>query len=176
MPILMPLDPPAIVPNYWSFTTLTFNRSQEYPDNPEYWGGIFANDLHVYDINGDGHLDILQVYAFIPGQDLPGIPIRVLLGDGQGHFTDGTASLFPNGAPLGDAATGSVVADFNGDGVLDIFIGMTWETTFEIDRHDILLLSDGNGGGCGCQQHASERRERLYTLVGRRGHRRGRRR
>jgi Ca2+-binding RTX toxin-like protein len=145
MPVSPPIDPPAIVPNYWSYTTLSFNRSQAYPGHPEY-GPVFPNDLNVYDINGDGHLDILQVYAYIPAQDIPGTPIRVLLGDGHGHFTDGTASLFPSGAPLGDAATGSTVADFNGDGVLDIFIGMTWETTFEIQRHDILLLSDGHGG------------------------------
>ncbi|QNN65266.1 VCBS repeat-containing protein [Sphingomonas rhizophila] len=133
------------VPDYWSYATFSFNRSQTYPDHPEYWN-VFPNDISVYDINGDGHLDVLVTYAYIPALDDPGIPIRVLLGDGQGGLIDSTTSLFPAGTPLADAASSSTVADFNGDGVDDIYIAVTWETSSAQPRSSLLLLSDGSGG------------------------------
>ena len=129
-----PSEPPVSAPNYWTISTISFNRSQAYPTHPEYWAA-FPNDIQVLDINGDGHLDVLQVYSYIPDQYQPGIPIRVLLGDGHGNFTDGTSTLFPGGAPLANAATGVSVADFNGDGVKDVFI-----STIPISRHSETMV------------------------------------
>jgi len=63
------------------------------------------------DLNGDGHLDIYLVG--------PQVPNQLFLGDGTGHFTDGTAD-----AGVGDAgaAQGMNLADVDGDGDLDIFV------------------------------------------------------
>lgn len=145
MLVIPPLNRSAAAPSYWNFTTIEFNRSIAYPTKPEYWGA-YPNDIQVFDINGDGHLDILQVYSFIPPLDLPGVPIRILLGDGRGNFTDGTASLLGTTVPLSDAASGLSVADFNGDGVKDVFIGRGWETPQPKDAQNTLLLSNGRGG------------------------------
>lgn len=145
MSVLPPFDPPANSPNYWSISTLSFNRSAAYPQNQEYWN-VFPNDIQVFDLNGDGHLDVLQIYSYIPDQYRPGIPVRILLGNGRGGFADATSTLFPTGAPLGNAATGVSVADFNGDGVKDVFISVTWETANIKDAQNVLILSDGLGG------------------------------
>ncbi len=145
MTIVPPITPPAGTSIYWSLEQFGIDRSTLYPNQPDYWNG-FSNDIQVFDINGDGHLDVVQVYSYIPPLDKPGLPIRILLGDGKGGFTDATNTLIKGGVPLGDAASGASVADFNGDGVKDYFIGVAWETANPKASHNILLLSDGHGG------------------------------
>jgi Ca2+-binding RTX toxin-like protein len=145
MTIARPIDPPADTAIYWSLTQFSVDRSTLYPGKPDYWLG-YSNDIQVFDINGDGHLDVVQVYSYVPPLDKPGLPIRILLGDGKGGLTDATNTLISGGVPLGDAATGTSVADFNGDGVKDFFISVTWETPQPKAAQNILLLSDGHGG------------------------------
>jgi len=136
----------VIVPNYWTFTTFAFNRSQAFPSNAEF-RNVFANDIQVFDINGDGHLDVVQIYSFIPNQNLPGIPIRILLGDGLGGFSDGTTALFGSNVPLGDAATGVSVADFNGDQRPDLFISQHgYDQPPFPGAQNRLILSSGASG------------------------------
>jgi hypothetical protein len=59
------------------------------------------------DINGDGHLDLLMADA--------GVSPYVAYGDGRGNFKFQTLSALPPGAE-------PVVADINGDGLLDVGI------------------------------------------------------
>ena len=66
----------------------------------------------VGDIDQDGDLDLIVVNI---GQDFVLINI-----DGTGHFSDETLSRFP---PTTDATRKGVLADFNGDGCLDLFMG-----------------------------------------------------
>lgn len=77
--------------------------------------------LLVADVNGDGHPDIV-VNTFYPesGGDMGAI--EVLLGTGAGTFTNGpTTNLGPTNCC---AVTGAMaVADFNGDGKADLFLG-----------------------------------------------------
>ncbi len=85
-------------------------------------------DMDVADLDSDGDLDILltlTAYAEVKGS-------RILLNDGTGGFEE-SANL------VGGEENGvkSVVADFNGDGHVDIMVS----------RSDLVVLYTGDGGG-----------------------------
>lgn len=83
-------------------------------------GAWFASQIAVADVNGDGHQDVLITRNSQDAQH--SYPITVLLGDGNGHFMDGTSSIFEGGVPATQFARQIVIADFNGDGRPDAFI------------------------------------------------------
>jgi enediyne biosynthesis protein E4 len=79
--------------------------------------GIDTRDLQttsavLADLDGDGNLDLI-VGTF-------GGPLKLWLGDGKGHFRDATAA---SGLVGGYAATTITVADVDGDGDLDVYVG-----------------------------------------------------
>ena len=84
-----------------------------------YPAGAYSGQFRTGDFNGDGKADVLVVTQIGPGSALS--PSYVLLGDGAGHFIDGTASVFvkPPMAIIGGGRT--AVGDFNRDGISDIF-------------------------------------------------------
>lgn len=86
--------------------------------------------LRAADLNGDGHIDIVAANA---SSDLQG-GIQIWWGTGRGSWAPG----------LNPTVTGTymdvAVADFNGDGVLDL-AGAGWGT------HGSLRIWLGNGGG-----------------------------
>jgi hypothetical protein len=92
--------------------------------------GTTENAFVTGDFNGDGMLDL----AIACAQCAPGSGIAVLLNRGGGAFQ--TASV----SPLGETNVGSTmtVADFNGDGKLDLAI---------VDIAGNVLLALGNGNG-----------------------------
>lgn len=91
--------------------------------------GRTPNSVAIADFNGDGTPDVVVANA---GDNT----LTVLLGDGKGKLMEAKGSPFPAGNQPNDIC----VADFNGDGNLDLAIA----------NHDAkyltLLLGDGHGG------------------------------
>jgi hypothetical protein len=92
--------------------------------------GQWRNGFDLADINGDGHLDIVHGPARKSMQNP-----AIFLGDGKGNWQRWSNTTFPpRPFDYGDAA----VADFNGDGHLDIALGMHL-------RGLAVVLGDGKG-------------------------------
>ena len=91
--------------------------------------GQGPGSLAIADVNHDGHADILVA-------NTTGRTLTVLLGDGHGHFHPAPGVPCPTGPSPNDLA----LADFQGDGNLDVAIANT--ETPEIS----ILLGDGKGG------------------------------
>lgn len=87
----------------------------------------FSMDAGVADLDGDGDLDIVIANEFRPN--------ILLLNDGEGRFTDGSARLPGTEHDSEDVG----IADFDGDGDLDIAI------VSEDDQTNELYLNDGTG-------------------------------
>jgi hypothetical protein len=87
----------------WRFTNITQSAGVALTN-------LIAGGAVLADITGDGALD-LMVTSF-------GGPHAFLVGDGKGHFTDGTASA---GIASKTGATSMAVGDLDGDGDLDVY-------------------------------------------------------
>ena len=91
----------------------TFASSVSYPTSPQ-TGSVVTRDL-----NGDGRLDL----AFIQegSSSTPNATLNILLGKGDGTFSAGPTTPLP---PAYSAFGSLNVADFNGDGKLDLAFGV----------------------------------------------------
>jgi Ca2+-binding RTX toxin-like protein len=106
-------------------------------------GGIgYSAEIQAIDVNHDGYLDIVGASLYFPFRD-ESIPVFTLLNDKEGSFKTGTvgktaATVHPREM---------IVADFNGDGVDDIFIA---DHGFDVDpfpgNTNTLLLGKARGG------------------------------
>ena len=89
-------------------------------------------DCQVDDFDKDGKLDIIFVSEDTETH-------QYFLGNGKGGFQDVSSRI-----PVGGQANSISSADINGDGYLDIFIGMSWGK--KGTAQDLLLVNDKQGG------------------------------
>jgi hypothetical protein len=86
------------------------------------------------DVDNDGDQDCFAGLDV----DLPGLTNQLLLNDGDGHFTPLAAA----GVEVSRRAANAVMADFNGDATLDIFVG-NGHTSYNVP--DQLFFGFGDG-------------------------------
>ncbi|WP_374468807.1 FG-GAP-like repeat-containing protein [Phenylobacterium sp.] len=101
------------MPAYFTPADHVFSRPQG--------GDTVVREFLLADVNGDGRTDAVLTYQLFPLENRP-IPVRVLLGDGAGGFSDGTAGMFLGGAPRLVDGRAHVLADLDGDGRKDLFL------------------------------------------------------
>jgi hypothetical protein len=77
--------------------------------------------LKAGDFNGDGITDVLISRVNWNDVGVTPVALQVFLGDGKGAYTDGTAQVFAAGSAYVHYVPRIFVADFNKDGVTDIF-------------------------------------------------------
>jgi hypothetical protein len=88
--------------------------------------------IAVGDFNGDGKLDLAATTSSVPGG---ASGLTILLGNGDGTFTPSSGSP----TPVGSAPDAIVVADFNGDGKLDLAVANQGSNNVSI------FLGNGDG-------------------------------
>lgn len=93
----------------WKEQEFTGLPTAEHPEPQDEQNAGWASQVRLFDINGDGHLDVVASYYKGPS---------VWLGDGKGHFTAASKGL-PR-PPVGGLYRGVAVGDINGDGRTDM--------------------------------------------------------
>jgi len=80
-----------------------------------------VHEIAAVDLNGD-HLQDLIAANFLYPLENRGVPIQILLNDGNGGFVDGTSQMISGSVPETVHPREIVIDDFNGDGRPDVFI------------------------------------------------------
>jgi hypothetical protein len=92
----------------------------------------YVEPLALVDLNGDGKLDLLGTASGYPGS------ISIFLGNGDGTFTLDPAAQIDNVFDASNIA----VADFNGDGILDLGVAAAFGNN---DGEVQIYLGNGDG-------------------------------
>ena len=97
----------------------------------------------LFDFNHDGRPDVILAWG--PWPPAAGT-MQALQNDGAGHFTDVTATVFQPAVPAPEHGRHFASADFNGDGVLDLFVANHGQDQSPFPGGQSLLLM-GNAQG-----------------------------
>ena len=104
--------------------------------------GIQFGGFVIADFNNDGLDDVI---ASGPRGDV-GTPLRIVANDGTGSFVDATSTIIKGGVPAPVHAREAIAADFNGDGLTDVFFANHGLDEFPNPGElNTLLLSNGAG-------------------------------
>lgn len=108
---------PDFINNY-SLINLLFIESGQ----PEIIGGIQGTVILDADMDGDNDIFVVQT---IPGPGTEKLPVKLLINDGTGNYSYANDNVFTPAPPeffFMGAGSHLKAADFNGDGLTDIFI------------------------------------------------------
>jgi hypothetical protein len=139
-----PLGPGVADFKVWMGTAKGAFAAPQTASIPGTWDDVGWGSLTATDVNGDHHLDFVQVGAW-HWQDICGA--IAIVGDGHGGFTYGTPTPFiapPDAGMDTSFCYGSMFGDFDGDGRVDAaaWLGRTQPTVDGIG----VLFGDGAGG------------------------------
>lgn len=104
----------------------------KFTDETERRIGVETNttgDARFADLDGDGDLDLVRVNLG---------PLEILMNDGRGVFTDVTRDALPSA--ITGPGLGVEIADFDGDGVLDLYVAYLAGPKDDPNGFDRLLL------------------------------------
>jgi hypothetical protein len=115
------------------------------------WGHwTHTTDIDGADVNGDGYVDLLLSLSTSSGDMWRGHHLQLLINDGQGRFTDATAThMWPQGyANQSEPAfpLNSFLVDLNNDGHVDIVtqsLDPIWGDRSEL--RPVVAMNDGTG-------------------------------
>ena len=143
--------------------TETFSATICYPtpnDCESFENALFGQDAHNIvqgDFNGDGYEDIAVIWALFPHTIEPSqkvnAPINIYLNNGSGRFEE-SLDIYQSGSPPRHPfAYRTVAADFNNDGIDDIFsssMGIQYRSQDYSENYinpypHLLLLSNTEG-------------------------------
>jgi hypothetical protein len=117
--------------------------------DPSFAPTWFFLSADTADLNGDGNQDLVALGANHPGGAVINTPQpgRVLLGDGDGHFTLAPPDQFPVDSMLTVHPRKVIFADFNADQRADMFISSHgWDASPFPGEQNRLYLSRAEGG------------------------------
>ena len=117
------------------------------PVNYTLESGSQAAAVATADMNGDGRNDVIALSSTTSSTGASGGTIDILLGNGDGtlvHQNSYPMGGYPGGS-FGIAASGLVIADFNGDKKLDVAAG--FQTAFGGNNAGGISVLLGNGDG-----------------------------
>tara|TARA_Y100000768_G_scaffold345494_1_gene292455 strand:- start:368 stop:2209 length:1842 start_codon:yes stop_codon:yes gene_type:complete len=141
----------------------TFSATICYPtpnDCVSFENALFGQDAHNMvsgDFNGDGYEDFAVAWALFPHTIEPdqkvNAPINIYLNNGEGRFEEDLEIYREDSPPKHPFAYRTVVADFNNDGIDDIFSGSMgiqyrsndYSENFINPHPHLLLLSNVDG-------------------------------